>query len=737
MIRNTYGCLRAFPAISFTSVLMLSAASALAQTSPVETITVTGERMQDTAVAVAPTSAPLDAVQPTSVISQDFIEKNAALSSNYDEVLAFTPSVFDTAPNGPGLAESQNISIRGFQDGQFNVTFDGIPWGDSNDFTHHTTSYFMAHDLGAISVDRGPGTGATIGDATFGGTVYILSKAPADQMTINPYVSYGSFNTLNYGLEFDSGEIDETGGTRFVVDAEGLQSDGYLTNEGQRRKNIFLKVVQPLGANTTLAFVAMYNHIHQNISLGATAGEIAAYGPNYGLSKDPTNQNYYGYNYDSIATDFEYLDLASTFGDGWSLDTKLYTYAYFHAGYNGEDPNGGPNGYPNLVSFDGVTEVPGVPGQVLQNSYRSFGTITRLTKDVMFGDIKAGVWYDQQFNARHLTEVVMNDNLAPNLDPLTGASYTLPDGTQANGVDRLLTQTLQTVQPYIQFDWNVTDALTVSPGVRYSFFSRDVIAPVNVKTGEPQSYRQTFGSLLPSFEAHYNIASDWSAYAQVARGFLAPNENYFNRQNPGSNNFSPETTWNYQVGTSYQSSNLAASLDAYYIDFNNFIEPKHVGGNTIFINLGGVTYKGVEGDVTYILGDGFSLYGNGSYNSALQSGGQGWISNTPETTWAAGGIYSHDGLYGSIIGKYVGARIGDGLDPFFTVDMSVGYDLSHLIGGLRETWLKVNVNNLTDVTKIVNIAGSTVGNPNIANSSENLYWTEAGRSVFVSLSLKM
>ena len=189
--------------ILLTGAMVVVPLAAHAQTQPVETIVVTGTKMSN-AASIAPSVAPLDAVQPTSVISGDFIQKNFAPSTNYDEAIKFTPSTFDIAPNGPGLAESQAISIRGFQDGQFNVTFDGIPWQDSNDFTHHSTSYFMAHDLGQITVDRGPGTGATIGDATFGGTLYILSKAPSDEIGFNPYVSYGSFNTLLYGFEFDS-----------------------------------------------------------------------------------------------------------------------------------------------------------------------------------------------------------------------------------------------------------------------------------------------------------------------------------------------------------------------------------------------------------------------------------------------------------------------------------------------------------------------------------------------------
>jgi iron complex outermembrane receptor protein len=732
MARFLHRALRSLPVRTFILCSVFAApASAFAQTSPIETIIVTGERQQDTAAAVAPTTTPLDAVQPTSVISQDFLSKNFPLSGNYDEAIKFTPSVFDTAPNGPGLAESQNISIRGFQDGQFNVTFDGIPFQDANDFTHHSTSYFMAHDLGLISVDRGPGTAATIGNATFGGTVSLLSKAPADAFGVSPYISYGSFNTLLGGVQLDSGTIDDTGGTRVMLDAEGLNSDGYLTNMGVNRQDVFLKVVQPLDSDTTLAFVTSVNHVHQNISLGATAPEIAAFGPNYALGNDPTQQNYFGYNFDKITTDFEFFDLQHDFGDGWTVDSKVYTYAYFHTGFNGEDPNGEfPNGTclgtgPTADPADcvsGTFHPNDVPGQVLTNDYRSIGTITRFNKDFSFGDVKFGVWYDRQRNFRRLVEVDMSQpgqpaNFAVNtgqpIDPVTG-----------NPTDRDLHQTLTTIQPYLQLDLTPIENLTLSPGVRYSYFDRSVNAAVNVKSGVPQVYDNKWDALLPSFVAHYAIQPNWSAYAQAAEGFLAPNENFFTTG--GTPNFSPQRTWNYQVGSSIQLDDLAASADAYYIDFSNFIHCVAVGANENCTNLGGVTYEGLEGDVTYKVGYGFSLYADGSLNSAKQQKTGAWISNAPQSTYSIGGIYSDNGLYGSIIGHFIGPRIGDGLPAIFTVDASLDYDLGELTG-LRDTWIKLEMNNLTDQTKIINIAGQTVG------AGNNLYWTQPGRSVFVTL----
>ena len=708
---------------------LVAAPAAFAQTVPVETIVVTVKAEK----TPTPGSTPLTAVEPTSTISADFIAKNLPLSGNYDEAIKYSPSVFDTAPNGPGLAESQNISIRGFQDGQFNVTFDGIPWGDANDFTHHSTSYFMAHDLGQITVDRGPGTGATIGNATFGGTLYILSKAPDEHFSVNPYISYGSFNTSDYGVEIDSGILNSSG-TRLLVDAESLQSDGYLTNEKQKRQNYYAKVVQPIGADFTLTVAGMYNHVHQNISLGATQAEIDTKGPNWGLSTDPTNENYFGYNADFIKTDFVYGDLAGNLGGGWSVDAKLYTYAYGHTGLNGEDPNGE---YPDYVVLTpGRTQTTGVPGQLLKNDYRSYGTILRFTKTLPFGDLQTGLWYDQQSNLRRLTEVDMSDNMAPNYDDGGNSAIGDPGTGATNGVDRDLTQTLKTFQPYVQFNIKPIDGLTLTPGLRYSWFERDVDANVNVKTAAAQDYDNAFQSMLPSFEAHYDFNPNWSGYAQVAKGFLAPNENFFNRADPTSTDFKPETTWNYQAGSTWKSGPLSLTLDAYAIDFSSLIVPVGTeGGQPIYGNLGGVKYRGVEAEGTYAVGGGFSLYGNASANSALATD-HTWVPNTPRRTAAGGVIYSTGGVYVSVLAKYVGSRFGDVEDTqylpgFTTADASLDLDLGQWFTAARGTRLKINVDNIADNKPIINLAGYTVG------AGTPLYWTNPGRSVFATLEFKL
>ncbi len=305
---------------------------------------------------------------------------------------------------------------------------------------------------------------------------------------------------------------------------------------------------------------------------------------------------------------------------------------------------------------------------------------------------------------------------------------------------RLLNQQLTTLQGYVQFDWIPVSALTVSPGVRYVSFERDVNSIVNVKTGNPQDYANTFDSALPSVLAHYMITSHWSAYAQVAKGFLAPNENYFNYAAPGSTNLAPQQTWNYQAGTSWQTTRLSLSADVYDIDFNNEISAEKVAGQTVFYNLGGTTYKGVEAEGTYYLGNGFSLYANGSVNSAKDKTTGDWVPFAPDFTAAAGAIYNLHGWYASLIDKWVG-RTYDGSGQTFPIGSyailngALGYKFVNAQGWLHDASIRLTFNNLLNNTSIDMNSGTTAGGTAQYPGGVPLYFTIPERSYFATLSV--
>ena len=701
----------------------------------------------------APSQGSLVATQPQSIVGEDFIQNNEAPGANYTDAIKFTPSVWIVDPNGPGLMESLGTSIRGFQDGQFNVTLDGIPWGDSNDFTHHSTSYFMSQDLTNVVVDRGPGNAATVGDATFGGTIYMQSSDPKRAQGITALLSFGSFNTRLQGARFDTGEIGGWGGTRAFLSIKHLSTDGYLTNAFLDRTNAFLKVVQPVNDFTDITLVSNLNKIKQSPPIGATPNQMAAFGVNYGYNNDQTSQGYYNYNVDKITTDYEYIGINSKFS-GWTIDNKLYTYAYYHDGWNGYDVGGVlPNGTTDIGDFQNGTSngANNVPGQLLTNNYRSLGDILRLSRELGPGDLQFGGWFDHQTNYRRLVDIDFTDNgayttnfLGPNVPPgsVPAAAYT----------DRLQHNQLFSRQAYVQYVWHVIKDLDVTAGDKYINFERDIVAPVNQGTLLPLDYKQTWTRNLPSVDVHYKLADNWSAYAQYSKGFLAPNLNVLYVVDPSKNTVNPQGTTNVQVGTTWVGQAWNVSLDAYTINFSNEIASTAINGFKQFYNLGAVKYKGVEAEGTYVIGFGLSVYANASYNSARLVADQSWVPETPDRTAALGLLYNQGPLHASLIDKYVGRRYGDTvsattptgasilenvypLGGYSTADAAVNYFFNESFMALKNAKIGVTLQNITDRKSIYFLNGYTSGGTPAGYVNGNpLFFRLPGRSVQLNLS---
>jgi iron complex outermembrane receptor protein len=667
-----------------------------------ENIVVTGAKPA-TAPYEAPTQGTLNAGQPQSIIDEHFITNNLTPAANYTDIINIAPSVSDTTPNGRGLAESLNMSIRGFQDGQFNVTFDGIPWNDANDFTHHSTSYFTADTIGSVLVDRGPGTAAQIGNATFGGTVALQSKDPSQAHNVAASLALGTWRSSDYSLEVDTGALPQANGGRAMLALTSINSDGAMTNNGLDRKNAFLKYVQPVSADTTITAAAMYNTVHQNVSqFGTTLANLSLYGPSYSLSQDPSSDSYYAYNYDDIHTDFEYVEVKTSWG-GLRLANKTYTYGYYHKINETNDPSlstGSLGRYIDLGQTAGTAGyIPAsasnyndVAGQKGYNNYRSWGDTARFENDLGPGVARFGLWFDYQWNDRALWDV----------DWTQGATI-LPDPLINNGgFDRLMHDTLTTISPYVEYEWRPIDALVVTPGLRYSSLRRELNAPVDQGTENPLDFAHTWSAMLPSVYANYRISPNWSAYAQYAKGFLAPNLNLlYKSSQAAASSFTEQRTNNLQAGTTWKTDRVTLSADVYHIDFNNFESTANQGANLVAVHGGSAVFKGEEFEGTVVLGAGFSLYGNASHNGAVYADGTP-VLNAPNGTDALGLIYDSGSLYASLISKHVGGQYQSGVfgnesvSGYTIDDFALVYTLRNLGAGTKDVKLKFSVSNLSD-----------------------------------------
>lgn len=667
-----------------------------------------GDYLKDkagSAAAVAPTRSSLQATQPQSIISRDFIERAVAPTAEYSRVVVIAPSLSGDSTNGPGLSETK-VTMRGFADDQYNITFDGIPWGDTNNPAHHSTSFFPAAVMGSAIVERGPGNASNLGYATFGGSINLFSKKPSDEQEGRLFVSGGTWNTRLYGGAFESGKMGSTDAT-LQLNIQRLESDGFISNNAIGSNNYTAKFTMPVNSSkmTLFSSINRIKYVQPDNSNGPTLAQVTAFGKNFGLNNDPTSFNYKGYNFTHKATDFEYLRLESDWGDGWKTDGRMYTYSYDNQTISSTDPTG--------LTAPGTKAAPtgnkNIPGIDKQNKYRVYGVMMNVDKDLSVGVLRAGVWYEWSRTDRHQYDLDLTLGV-PN--PVE----TSPTPVQNPSIKFDQQSTILNIQPYAEFVWEPGAGWTITPGYKKARINRSLSALVNQTTRLPANFLVGYEKSLPFFTINKRIGSNMAVYAQYAQGYQIPDLNTFYITDPTKNSSDPQTSTNYQVGIIGKSDRFAWDFDVYKIDFKNkMVSNGLTGANAAFINIGGARYQGIEGQLTMIVGGGLAVYLNGSSNKAesLETGKQ--IARAPLNTVGAGLLWSGGPVDTSLIYKMTGetyqteytTATAANYDNYkikarSNVDFSVSYKWEKVLG-LRSLKLQANVFNLQsnqDVTAI-------------------------------------
>lgn len=713
-----------------------------------------GTAAKGTASAMAPTQASLDATQPQSIITREFIDLSVAPTTEYSRIVVIAPSMSGEAANGPGLGETK-VSLRGFTDDQYNITFDGVPWGDTNNPAHHSTSFFPGTIIGGATVERGPGNASNLGYATFGGSINLFSKKPSLEQSTSVFTTLGSWNTRLVGVGYESGKRLQSDDTTVQVNYQNLQSDGYLSYSPIKSQNLTLKLERNVGDNSVLtAFSSINNAKYQqpDSNKGATLSQITKYGRNFQLDADANSMNYFGYNHTNKDTDFDYLRLRSELGSGWTTDNTLYTYAYNNQTISTTDPTwtGTTLLAGQTATKDPRTLVAGVPtvipGIDKQNKYRVWGDIFKATKQLDFGLARVGLWYEASTSDRHQYDInVMNMayNKIEKTIPGVAATATLPNS------DRPLSSVLfdqqssiHSVQPFAEYEWELSPNTQITPGLKYVNITRSQTSAVGQTTRiANDSGSLTYTATLPFLTVNQKIDPNTSLYAQYAKGFQIPDLKTMYVANPNRNSTEPQQSTNYQFGVVSRSDRMTWDADVYRIEFTNKLVSNGLSGaDAGFVNIGGATYQGVEGQMAYMVGGGLSAYVNGSINraTAVDTGLQ--IAGAPEYTAALGALYSEGGWSGSLIYKHngpvrqkdysasKGPINGVGYFDYYqtaaygTLDLALAYTFSgrSLLG--KDLKLQINVFNLTNSNAVTAISTGT-------NTSYDTYVYQTPRSL--------
>ncbi|HEX7645189.1 MAG TPA: TonB-dependent receptor [Burkholderiaceae bacterium] len=698
------------------------------------------------AAKVAVSQGSLDARSAQSIVSDDYVRNFTTPEADFSQVFEITPGAFSFSPNGVGNGNA-STTVRGLNDSQYLITYDGIPFNDTNGVSHHSYVFFPGMAIGGAVIDRSPGSAATIGQATFGGSLNLLSRNLEPSRRFSLTGSYGSWDTRLGIAEYESGQIGPEGRSNLLVNVQQMNSNGYMTLDSQDRQALSLKYQYIVSPSTVVTFVESYMDVRNSqLDAGApTRAQIALYGDNYLNDNNPADSNFWGYNKYNVQTNFQYVGVKSDLGNGWKLDDKLYNYGYI----NHQNIGGNPVTTGTVAAQDTAVDK--------LNEYHTTGNLLRVTDDISMGTFRTGLWTEyansnrHQFPSNELTGWI--DAPAPNFSETYGTT---------------------TVQPYAEFEFKVNDDLKITPGLKYAYYHQDYNHLQSLKktgplggtisksadsiTGGLPSVNQyvSYNDWMPSIDAHYFIQNNWAAYAQYAEGDLIPPTSVFDAKIAVANGAplpavaqepKAQKSHTFQIGTDYKSDSLAFDANLFHVKLDNSyscgVDPTDIT-TTICVAAGSEITQGVEVEGTFLVGGGFSIYANGTLGTTKYRGGSldgKWAAGAPGNTETLGLIYKDGPWNAALYTKRVGKVYNDGenpgdnaylIDPVTLTNLFANYSFKIPGNFAKQGKLQFAVNNLFDSHAVTGISGSASS----ANPSQQDYISELpGRSATLTLTL--
>ena len=734
-------------------------------------ISVDADATHSVAAAYAPMDAVLSETSARTEITSAFIRNFTSPIADFGELVQMVPSTFTTSADGVGLGQSKTY-FRGFPDGDYDIDFDGVPFYDTNTPTHHSWAFFPVQAIGSIDFDRSPGTASTIGPAPFGGSIHLLSRDLSPIDNVRATFAGGSFNTYLYDAQYDSGSFGPGHKLNLSLDVHHLQSHGWqsLNNQNQNAGDIKMQYklsdklvftgysgVVWVDANTpnfSATRCQMYGPSNANSTTTcALAGGVNGLYPYTGAgvnflltnNSDPLLYLDTQYNYYHVPTDFEYVDVHSDLGHGWTFDFKPYTYNYDNSEI-----------YSNLTTITEATTINGAKTydglpiapcnvQVVKkgvtalpcsvdkyNSYRKYGETSMISWVSKWGILNTGFWYEWANTNRHQYPT----------DPLNHNK----DQALPNFAEKFVTDSYQ---PFIEYQWHITPKLNFTPGVKFSYytigtqqFADDGKTIGGLGTNNPASFIANGGSYfstLPSATINYRILNNWSAYVQAAQGSVVPPSSVFDFQQSTPGVTLPpavlpkqQKNTTYQAGTVLKLKYVTFDADYYHIHFDNSYSStlNPAGEPVYFVQPSSVT-QGLEGESNISFTHGLGLYLNASYDNAVYQGKLAAtctsstavcaaagtlviaapsglnVQQTPSDLETIGVTYQHKAWDAAFFDKRVGTQYIDNgayhnqytVNPFSFSNIFVNYTLRKG-GRFDQTQIRLTVNNLLNSTAI-------------------------------------
>lgn len=538
---------------------------------------------------------------------------------------------------------STRITLRGFNQNQLGFTLDGVPLGDmsyGNTNGLHISRAIIADNIGQTRVSQGAGALGTASTSNLGGTIEFFSRDPQDELNIAGNLTYGDSNTFRAYGTLDTGDL---GGFKAYISGAYIDADKWKGFGSQRSTQINAKLVADLSPSTT--FTAFVNYSdrkesdYQDLSLEMInrlgydwdnisndwplAVRLAFIGANRGDTGVVVGPNTFGTTYPAPITSIDdaYYDAAGLRRD-WLASGRI-------AQQFGDAVTGGLQVYYHTNKGQGswITPYRASPGG-LPLSFRT--TEYSIERIGVLGDLKGefgahtfslNLWYENNdFEQARRFYTMGTSQTVPGASALDYQSN--PFFTQWNNA-----YNTRTFQYAVQDEWAVTDALTVTAGVKGQSVKLEATAinpnPSPLAIGEIKSedfflpqvgVLYTFGGgneVFASFTQNqraFTAAATTGPFATSAAGFAALRDR-----------IEPEKTNTYEVGFRFGEGQLSGVIAAYLVNFSNRLlavpqGPGIVGNAALLSNVGDVRSIGAEIGLQWQPVESFTVTGSYAYN---------------------------------------------------------------------------------------------------------------------------
>jgi len=597
------------------------------------------------------------------------------------------------------------IKMRGLSGGVRNsnimVMIDGVPQVDADDAS--IIDQIFIENVDHIEVVKGPAS-ALYGRNAVGGTINIITKEPPSewQGAVNytpgkwgrhkPQFSIGGpvikdkwFTSLGGSYETWNGWRDRT------------ERDAY---HAFIKNSFWYSDMGKIGLNFS------YTNLDQKIATIGIPVIEPPFAPNIQVLDVPREKNFdlpgFGWVIETFRTN---LTWDHQFSD--SLKVKNIIYYWYRDITSGLGGGGAPMVMGDLLYRSAFKECDtvhtlGIEPQVIWNS-RLFGKPHTLTFGVSYGRHTGDTaWWMGMDPTQPMGLIPINYKTGEqDLSKVIEMSWVNGDFTLNMGAF------------YIQDEFRLTDKLTITPGVRYDYYKRDIHFEPTDMSPVARELEGSFSDVSPKLGINYAWTPDLSTYFSYGHAFH-PAMGMICMQSPRTVELDPESADNWEVGikSMWFDRKLMLNSSFWYMrryDAVTYTPDPDIPGMWMPVNAGKEEILGVELETKLDLSDwldGLEVFANYTYTETewldYVTFGKDYTGkediNQPKHLLTVGIEYIHkpSGLGGGLTWHYVGSQYYDEANTFkltdyFTMDARLSYTPP---GKFYE--LSVIARNLTD-----------------------------------------